>query len=80
MHETRNNGELVERVERTLVPIVTRVMEAADVPGLALGIVKDGALVYGAGFGVRNRDTVSRSPRSRSSTWRRSPSRSSRRP
>jgi CubicO group peptidase (beta-lactamase class C family) len=34
--------------------VVTRVMAAYPVPGIAVGVVKDGTLVYAKGFGVRS--------------------------
>jgi CubicO group peptidase (beta-lactamase class C family) len=44
----RNLGRYAERLEPALVKIV----QEGKVPGLAVGIVEDGRLVYGRGYGV----------------------------
>lgn len=52
-----NPQPLAARIETTLRPLVQRIVDTFDLAGVAVGIVKDGALVYGEGFGVRNVET-----------------------
>ena len=44
-------------LEAKLEPYIELVMAAQEVPGLAIGVVKDGEVIYAKGFGVRNLDT-----------------------
>src|ERR1044071_10209100 len=46
-------AQLIARIERDIPPL----MQAGDVPGLALALVRDGKVVYEHGFGVTNSKT-----------------------
>jgi hypothetical protein len=46
------------RLRATLAPFVEEVVARFALAGLAVGIVKDGALVYAQGFGVRSLATL----------------------
>jgi len=41
-------------IGETVFPLIRRVVDSFNPPGLAVGIVKDGRIVYTAAFGVRN--------------------------
>ena len=48
----------VERLMNThFEPFAKKTMEQHNVPGLAIGVVKDGAVVYSKAFGLKNLDT-----------------------
>ncbi len=36
---------------------IPKLMEAADIPGMSIAVVRDGAIVWSGAFGMRNRDT-----------------------
>ncbi len=44
-------------IDTTLTPFIEQVMQAYDLPGFAIGIVKDNKVVYAHGFGYKNIDT-----------------------
>lgn len=50
-------GDLGAEIQANLEPIVNETIEAHDLPGLAVGIVKDKEIVYARGFGFKNIDT-----------------------
>jgi CubicO group peptidase (beta-lactamase class C family) len=53
----QNNQDLNAAIEEKLQPLIEQVIESFGLAGLAIGIVKDDALVYAQGFGVRNLNT-----------------------
>jgi CubicO group peptidase (beta-lactamase class C family) len=60
------------QLSAALQPFVEEVVARFALAGLAVGIVKDGALVYGQGFGIRSLDTQEPvTPRKRMSCWAR---------
>jgi CubicO group peptidase (beta-lactamase class C family) len=50
------NDEVIARLERS----IPRLMEAGNVPGLSIALIRDAELVWHKGFGVRN--TATKSP------------------
>lgn len=50
-------GETGAQLDATLTPFINEVMQAYDLPGFAIGIVKDNEIVYARGFGYKNIDT-----------------------
>jgi CubicO group peptidase (beta-lactamase class C family) len=50
-------GETEAQLDTTLTPFIEEVMQAYDLPGMAIGIVKDNEIVYAQGFGYKNIDT-----------------------
>jgi CubicO group peptidase (beta-lactamase class C family) len=50
-------GDAGTHLDAVLTPLLERVMEAYDLPGLSIGIVKDNEIVYARGFGYKNIDT-----------------------
>lgn len=50
-------GETGARLDSTLTPLIEEVMQAYDLPGFAIGIVKDDEIAYARGFGYKNIDT-----------------------
>jgi len=55
-------GDIIEdalgsELETKLEPLIKEVIEAYDLPGLAIGIVKEGKVAYARGFGYKNTDT-----------------------
>ena len=57
MHADQKNQDLKAAIGEKLQPIVQQVIESFALAGMAVGIVKDGELVYARGFGARNVDT-----------------------
>jgi CubicO group peptidase (beta-lactamase class C family) len=53
---TVTNDEVIARLERD----IPRLMEAGDIPGLSIALIRDAELVWHKGFGVRN--TATKSP------------------
>jgi CubicO group peptidase (beta-lactamase class C family) len=51
------HGETGEHLEATLTPIIEKTIQDFDLPGLAIGVVKDNKIVYARGFGYKNIDT-----------------------
>ena len=43
-------------IEKTVADFIAEVMNAFEIPGVAIGVVKDGAVYYTRGFGVKNID------------------------
>jgi len=57
-NRNRNNQDLTSAIEEKLASLVEQtVNEAYGLAGLAIGIVKDGAVLFAQGFGQRNLDT-----------------------
>jgi len=50
-------SDLGSEVEAKLEPVIKDVIEAYDLPGLAIGIVRDTKIAYARGFGYKNVDT-----------------------
>ncbi|MGD8536389.1 MAG: serine hydrolase domain-containing protein [Candidatus Aminicenantes bacterium] len=50
-------GETGAQLDTTLTPFIKEVMQAYDLPGFAIGVVKDNEVVYARGFGYKNIDT-----------------------
>ena len=50
-------GETGARLDTALTPFIKKVMQAHDLPGFAIGIVKDNEVIYARGFGYKNIDT-----------------------
>lgn len=50
-------GETEAQLDTTLTPFIEEAMQAYDLPGFAIGIVKDNEVVYARGFGYKNIDT-----------------------
>jgi CubicO group peptidase (beta-lactamase class C family) len=50
-------GEAGAQLDATLTPFIEEVMQAYDLPGIAIGVVKDNDVVYARGFGYKNIDT-----------------------
>src|SRR5262252_9460036 len=46
------NPDPLHRLQTELEPKITAEIEKQRLPGLAIGVVKDGKLIYGRGFGV----------------------------
>jgi CubicO group peptidase (beta-lactamase class C family) len=44
----------VTRLQTELEPKITEVLKSGRLPGFAIGVVKNGKLIYAKGFGVRN--------------------------
>jgi CubicO group peptidase (beta-lactamase class C family) len=47
-------GETGAQLDTKLTPFIEQVMQAYDLPGFAVGIVKDNEVVYARGFGYKN--------------------------
>ena len=47
-------GETGVALDNTLTPIFESVLESYDLPGLAVGVVKDNEIIYARGFGYKN--------------------------
>jgi len=52
-------GDTGALLQASLTPIVEEVMQAYDLPGFAIGVVKDNEIVYARGFGIKNIGTGS---------------------
>ncbi len=52
-----NQGETESRLEESLTPFIEEAMQAYDLPGFAIGVVKDKKIVYARGFGYQNINT-----------------------
>ncbi len=50
-------GNTGAQLDVTLTPFIKEVMQAYDLPGFAIGVVKDNEVVYARGFGCKNIDT-----------------------
>ena len=50
-------GETGAQLDTKLTPLIEEVMQAYDLPGFAIGVVKDNEVVYARGFGYKNIDT-----------------------
>jgi CubicO group peptidase (beta-lactamase class C family) len=50
-------GETGAQLDIRLAPFIEEVMEAYDLPGFAIGVVKHDEIVYARGFGYKNIDT-----------------------
>lgn len=50
-------GEAGVQLEESLTPFIKEVMQSYDLPGLAIGVVKDNEIIYARGFGYANIDT-----------------------
>ncbi|UCE41892.1 MAG: beta-lactamase family protein [Candidatus Aminicenantes bacterium] len=50
-------GETGAQLDAKLTPFIEEVMQAYDLPGFAIGIVKDNEVVYSRGFGYKNIET-----------------------
>jgi CubicO group peptidase (beta-lactamase class C family) len=50
-------NDLGAEIQAKLEPIINETIESYDLPGLAIGIVKDKEIVYARGFGFKNIDT-----------------------
>jgi CubicO group peptidase (beta-lactamase class C family) len=50
-------GETGTQLDTKLTPFIEEVMEAYDLPGFAVGVVKENEVVYARGFGYKNIDT-----------------------
>lgn len=50
-------GDAGALLEASLTPIIEEVMQAYDLPGFAIGVVKDDEIVYARGFGCKNIET-----------------------
>lgn len=50
-------GETGAQLDAALTPFIMEVMKAYDLPGFAIGVVKDNEIVYARGFGYKNIDT-----------------------
>jgi CubicO group peptidase (beta-lactamase class C family) len=50
-------GETGDQLDSKLTPFIQEVMEAFDLPGFAIGVVKGSEVVYARGFGYKNIDT-----------------------
>ena len=46
-----------ERFNQEVEVFIQKIMSNYEIPGLALGIVKDGEIFYSKGFGVKNLET-----------------------
>lgn len=51
-------GALGSELETKLEPLIKDVIEAYGLPGLAIGVVNDGKIVYARGFGYKNVNTL----------------------
>jgi len=51
------DDDLKSRLETKLVPYIEQVMAAQEIPGLAIGVVLKGKIIFARGFGVKNLDT-----------------------
>lgn len=51
------NGETGDLLERKLTPAVEKVVEQYDLPGIAIGVVRQNEIVYARAFGYSNCDT-----------------------
>lgn len=49
-------GALADALDRRLTPFVEQMMTLTRIPGMAVGVVADGATVYARGFGVASLD------------------------
>ena len=49
-------NELSDALERRLTPFVEQLMALTRIPGMAVGVVADGATAYARGFGVDSLD------------------------
>ncbi len=45
------------RLEESLTPFIEEIIQAYDLPGFAIGVVKDNEIVYARGFGYKNINT-----------------------
>jgi len=50
-------GETGAQLDAKLTPFIKEVMQEYDLPGFAIGVVKDNEVVYARGFGYKNIDT-----------------------
>jgi CubicO group peptidase (beta-lactamase class C family) len=57
MDASGDHQELLAAIETTLEPLIHEIMGSHGLAGLAIAIVRDHALLYAKGFGVRNVDT-----------------------
>jgi CubicO group peptidase (beta-lactamase class C family) len=57
MYTTQSCQHVKARLEAKLQPFVQHIVASFGLAGLAIGIVKEGELLYAHGFGVRNLDT-----------------------
>lgn len=63
-----------EPLPNELEPLIEKLMQQQQIPGLAIAIVEDNRIVYARGFGVKNFDKKTKMPRlhhSHSFTWHR---------
>ncbi len=51
------HGETGARLDTIMTPFIEEVIQAYDLPGFAIGVVKDKEVVYARGFGYKNIDT-----------------------
>ena len=54
-------GSIAQITEKEVDILVENTMKAFDVPGIAVGIIKDGKLVLAKGYGVSNINTNQKS-------------------
>ena len=54
MERNQGSNDVRAALEATYEPLARRVIESFGLAGVAVGVVKDGALVYAHGFGVRS--------------------------
>ncbi|CCH55025.1 Protein flp AltName: Full=FmtA-like protein [Fibrisoma limi BUZ 3] len=45
---------------RQIDPVITRIMDSANVPGLSIAIIRDGKLAYSKGYGLTKADSTQR--------------------
>ena len=50
-------GDTGDTLESKLTPVIQRMVAAYDLPGIAIGIVKDNEIVYAKAFGYSNMET-----------------------
>lgn len=53
------NGEIGNKLNEQLTPIINNVMETHAIPGLSIGVVHDSQIIYAKGFGYENISTKS---------------------
>jgi CubicO group peptidase (beta-lactamase class C family) len=52
------SGDTGDTLDARLTPYIGEMMDAYDLPGLAVGVVKDGEIVYAKAFGYKNNETL----------------------